>query len=118
MEHSNIIHSSYFQLSKEAETEEHTKWLNSSQGHNILALYSNAFPVPKGTWIGVGLVGFNLAGSTPAKVHTYASNLGKEQIFCNGEIEGIAQALEYGARVAEPSQQINAFSDDPQDFFG
>ncbi|KAF1980686.1 hypothetical protein K402DRAFT_315078, partial [Aulographum hederae CBS 113979] len=48
------------QLSKEEEAEQHIKWLDASQGHNVLALYSDASSVPKGTGIGVGLVGFDL----------------------------------------------------------
>ncbi|KAF1980597.1 hypothetical protein K402DRAFT_302665, partial [Aulographum hederae CBS 113979] len=88
------------QLSKEEEAEQHVNWLNASQGQSVLALYSDASSVPKGTGIGVGLVGFDLAGPTPVKIHTEVSNLGKRQIVYNGEIEGIAQALEYGAQVA------------------
>ncbi|KAF1984488.1 hypothetical protein K402DRAFT_434830, partial [Aulographum hederae CBS 113979] len=77
----------------------------------VLALYSDASSVPKGTGIGVGLVGFDLAGATPVKIYAEMSNIGKGQIVYNGEIEGIARALEYGAQVAKPGQQIIAFSD-------
>jgi ribonuclease HI len=86
---------------------------NSNQGQhpeNTISIYTDASAIPNGnsTGIGVGLVAVDLFGH---QIHQSKSNLGPSQLVYNGELEGIAQAVEHASHMAQPGQIFQIYSD-------
>jgi ribonuclease HI len=84
--------------------------MESRLGDSLLAIYSDASALKDGTGIGVGLVAYDYAQDAQ-EVFTQILNIGENQIVYNGELEGLALAFEYAAKVATPLQEIRVHAD-------
>ncbi|KAF7569241.1 hypothetical protein PtrM4_116560 [Pyrenophora tritici-repentis] len=78
--------------SKEEEAIAHADYILSRSGDNFTAIYSDASQHDKGIGISVGVVACS-------------------QLVYNGELEGIAQAFEHAAIVAQEGQEIYVYAD-------
>jgi ribonuclease HI len=93
---------------KEEEAIAHAEYIRSRNKDNFIAIYSDASQLKGGIGIGVGLAAYNAAQQ---EIHSRKTNIGPFQLVYNGELEGIAQAFEYAATIAEKDQEINVFAD-------
>jgi alpha-mannosidase len=98
------------QYSKQEEAKRHKAYMESRLGDNLLAIYSDASALRDGTGIGVGLVAYDYAQDAQ-EVFSQILNIGENQIVYNGELEGLALAFEYAAKVATPLQEIRVHAD-------
>ena len=98
-------------LSKEDTTLVHNQYINQQRSKNLLAIYTDASSMPQGTGIGVGLVAINYSQGPGKPIYKGISNLGSSQLVYNGELEGVTQAFEYTATIAQPGQQVRIYSD-------
>jgi ribonuclease HI len=98
------------QHSKQEEAKRHKAYMESRLGGNLLAIYSDASALKDGTGIGVGLVAYDYAQDAQA-VFSQIVNIGENQLVYNGELEGLALAFEYAAKVAAPLQEIRVHAD-------
>ncbi|KAF7564345.1 uncharacterized protein PtrM4_152490 [Pyrenophora tritici-repentis] len=86
----------------------HTDYILSRSGDNFTAIYSDASQHDKGIGIGVGVVAYS---STHEETFSQKTNIGCSQLVYNGELEGIAQAFEHAATVAQEGQEIYVYAD-------
>lgn len=93
---------------KEEEAVAHAAYIKSRSKDNFTTIYSDASQLQGGIGIGVGLAAYNAAQQ---EIHSRKTNIGPFQLVYNGELEGIAQAFEYAATIAEKDQEINIFAD-------
>jgi hypothetical protein len=84
--------------------------MKSRLGDNLLAIYSDALALKNGTGIRVGFVAYDYAQDAQ-EVFTLIFNIGENQIVYNGELKGLALAMEYAARVATPLQEVWVHAD-------
>ena len=94
--------------SKEEEAIAHADYILSRSGDNFTAIYSDASQHDKGIGIGVGVVAYS---STHEETFSQKTNIGCSQLVYNGELEGIAQAFEHAATVAQEGQEIYVYAD-------
>ncbi|WP_432712296.1 reverse transcriptase domain-containing protein [Pedobacter sp.] len=97
--------------SKEEAAISHNLELNNLLGtENLLVIYGDASSIPKGEGVGVGLVAYDYS-SLGEEIYTFQSNLGKNQIVYNGELEGITLGFEFAAKNTTKYKEVLVFAD-------
>jgi ribonuclease HI len=84
--------------------------MESRLGDNLLTICSDASALKDGTEIGVGLVAYDHAQDAQ-EVFSQILNIRENQIVYNEELEGLALAFAYAAKVATSLQEIQVHGD-------
>jgi hypothetical protein len=100
-------------LPKEEEAIEHNIRNKDLEGSSNIAIYIDASVMEKGKGIGIGFISY-FGTLCPPNLQAKGEgiiNLGLDQLVYNGELEGIAIAVEFASQIAYPGVNINIYSD-------
>jgi ribonuclease HI len=100
-------------LPKEEEAIEHNIRNKDLEGSSNIAIYTDASVMEKGKGVGVGFISY-FGTLCPPNLQAKGegiTNLGLDQLVYNGELEGIAIAVEFASQIAYPGVNINIYSD-------
>ncbi|KAF1922205.1 uncharacterized protein M421DRAFT_427172 [Didymella exigua CBS 183.55] len=74
-------------------------------GDNLLAIYTDASSIKKGTGIGIGVTALDYKQQAK-EIYSTKYNISKGQIVYNRELEGITRAFKFAASTAIAGQEI------------
>jgi ribonuclease HI len=93
------------------EAKEHLKYINTIKGTQTTSIYTDGSQTQEGHGIGLGFTVYNYNRPSILPIYSRYSNIGDQAIVYNGELEAVAQALEYASDIALEGDAFNVFTD-------